>query len=441
MFCHAKSELKYFEAAAFGVPVVASATDTYKKAIQNAVNGFVCSDEKDWEKNINLLLNDSRLYEKISKRARTDALTNYGSINLGIKALSTYNKILGEKKRKKIVTWLVPGPIPPESGGHNSILYAAKELVRREYDVRIRLTCDESGIEPSYDAIRYKFGTYEGIKLYAGIDELEKTDVAIATHYSTALALDKNREQARVCCYFIQDYEPYFNSIGTDYFKAEYTYHLGYKNIALGRWLSNMVDKHSGNSDFIDFWVDREKYYIDKSIKKKNNIVAFFARPSMPRRCYDLGVRALSDLYKKNQNVRIKFFGEPHFPDDEIDFPYEPLGVLDKDQLRSLYNESTIVLAFSTTNPSIATFEAMACGAIVVDLDVFNARDRHFGYPAILCPPLETKIADSINEILCNEEKIAMLSKLSKEFTDSMPTPEESIAKMIDYIESYLGDK
>lgn len=435
VFCQAKSELKYFEAGAFGVPVVASSTDTFQNVISNGDNGLVCSDEKEWYSSLKRLITDNDFYSKISMKSRIHALSEYGIFSTFDEVISIYEKILSNTKGKKRATWLVPGPIPPESGGHNSILFAAREMVARGYEVRMHLTCDESGIEASYKAIEYKFNNSGGIKLYSGINEFDETDVAIATHYTTALALDKLKSKAKECFYFVQDYEPFFGAVSTEFFQAEHSYKLGFKHISIGKWLCDKVSTFSDSVKYIDFWIDRDNYYIDKKIKKKENVITFFARPSMPRRCYDLGVAALSILYKADPSVEIRFYGEKTFPSEGIDFPYVNMGVLNKTELRDLYNESAIVLSFSTTNPSIATFEIMACGTPVLDLDVFDAKSRHFGYPAILSKPFAEDIAEELVGFLSNRERMHQLSAESIKFTESMPAPLDSIKNMIDVIE------
>lgn len=46
-FAQARSELKYIEAGAFGVPTVASPTDTYAAAIRHGETGLLCG-QADW---------------------------------------------------------------------------------------------------------------------------------------------------------------------------------------------------------------------------------------------------------------------------------------------------------------------------------------------------------------------------------------------------------
>lgn len=93
-FCHAKSELKYFEAAAAGVPTVASSTDTFARCIKNGENGFLAENEEQWYRSIKALLDDRKLYRQISENARAHALKNYSPDAIASEALLAYGEII-----------------------------------------------------------------------------------------------------------------------------------------------------------------------------------------------------------------------------------------------------------------------------------------------------------------------------------------------------------
>src|SRR5260370_33115021 len=57
-FCEGKSELKFFEAALVGVPTVASAPQTLAAGIQGGVTGFVDLGADQWERGLDLVIDD-----------------------------------------------------------------------------------------------------------------------------------------------------------------------------------------------------------------------------------------------------------------------------------------------------------------------------------------------------------------------------------------------
>ncbi|HEX3027635.1 MAG TPA: glycosyltransferase family 4 protein [Clostridia bacterium] len=93
-FCHAKSELKYFEAAIVGVPTVASPTDTFVRCIVSRENGLLASTEEEWYQSIKSLIDDEVLYQTIAENARKHALDNYSPPAIGRQAGEAYSRIL-----------------------------------------------------------------------------------------------------------------------------------------------------------------------------------------------------------------------------------------------------------------------------------------------------------------------------------------------------------
>ena len=76
-FCQAKSELKYIEAGACGVPSVASPTKTYMSVIEPNVNGLLAEDHA-WYEAIEKLLIDHEFRNRLGENAREHVLCEYG---------------------------------------------------------------------------------------------------------------------------------------------------------------------------------------------------------------------------------------------------------------------------------------------------------------------------------------------------------------------------
>lgn len=68
-FCQAKSELKFFEAAAVGVPSIASPTSPFKSVIKNRVNGFLASSEEEWFFYLSELVSRPKLRRRLGRKA------------------------------------------------------------------------------------------------------------------------------------------------------------------------------------------------------------------------------------------------------------------------------------------------------------------------------------------------------------------------------------
>jgi glycosyltransferase involved in cell wall biosynthesis len=95
-FCNAKSELKYFEAAAAHVPTVASATDTFSRCIQNGRNGMLAANDGEWYNALKKLLDDKEFYVRVAEGAYNHALEHYSPKASANEALAAYGAIVAD---------------------------------------------------------------------------------------------------------------------------------------------------------------------------------------------------------------------------------------------------------------------------------------------------------------------------------------------------------
>lgn len=77
VFCNAKSELKFFEAALANVCSIVSPTGPLKRCVQHGVTGFLANNTEEWEKYLLQLVDDSSLRQKMAQDAYHDVLWNF----------------------------------------------------------------------------------------------------------------------------------------------------------------------------------------------------------------------------------------------------------------------------------------------------------------------------------------------------------------------------
>lgn len=99
-FCNAKSELKYFEAAAVHVPTVASSTDTFSRCIENGKNGMLASNDEEWYAALKKLLDDNEFYSRVAENAQSHALEHYSPQATASEALSAYYAIIADYNKR-----------------------------------------------------------------------------------------------------------------------------------------------------------------------------------------------------------------------------------------------------------------------------------------------------------------------------------------------------
>jgi len=76
-FCHAKSELKYFEAALLEIPTIASQTITFQNIIDHGKNGFLAQSANEWFNLLEMLVNDKKIRDRTGRNAFTHVLWHF----------------------------------------------------------------------------------------------------------------------------------------------------------------------------------------------------------------------------------------------------------------------------------------------------------------------------------------------------------------------------
>jgi glycosyltransferase involved in cell wall biosynthesis len=329
------------------------------------------------------------------------------------------------------IGWVVTPPVAG-SGGHNAIFLAANEMVAQGHNVVIYVPQAEGEGRALRESIRHDFQMDPGFEVIAGSPAVFSHDALIATHYSTAHLVSDHAARVYLPAYFVQDFEPFFSPIGSEYFDAERTYRYPFYCVTVGEWLADRLRSEFGReADAVPFWVNKELYHpggdtlVDEPLR-----IAFLARPDMPRRCFTLGTQAIALFKRQFPNARVVLFGATGLPRGSIDFEFQDAGVLAKKDLADLYRRSHVGMAFSTTNPSLVPIEMMACGLPVVDLDVLESRRRLVGNPALLAEATPEAVAAALGLLATNHGRRAELRRAGLSFTADLPSPQEALAQV-----------
>lgn len=100
VFCHCKSELKFFEAALAGVPSVASPTRPFCDAIRDGENGFLAEGPREWEEKLECLVRDAALRGRMGGAALRSVLWRFGPEYLRHGAAAVVEYVLGDAARR-----------------------------------------------------------------------------------------------------------------------------------------------------------------------------------------------------------------------------------------------------------------------------------------------------------------------------------------------------
>jgi hypothetical protein len=315
-------------------------------------------------------------------------------------------------KEKYKIGWVMSPP-GRGSGGHQNIYRFIKFLEEAGHECSIYLYSNfekrtikeiQQSMGPSYADVTAKM-------YWLDDSSVEDNDAVFATGWETAYPVYGLSEKLHKF-YFVQDYEPYFFPVGSEYVLAENTYRFGYTGITAGGWLSKKLNNDFGmRTDHFDFGSDESHYVYSNSSARKE--ILFYARPVTARRGFEMGIAALTKFHKNNPNVIINLVGWDTST-YKIPFPHNNLMMLELNELSALYNRCSAALVMSLTNMSLLPLELLSCGTIPVVNDGENNRlvsDNPFIAYADNNP---VALAEKLDEVVRRKD-LGQYSKLASE--------------------------
>ncbi len=419
-YCEAKSELKYFFAAILGIPTVASATDSYKFAITHGKNGFLATNENDWYQALSRLVQDSSLRRRIGDQARKQVKFYLPDnqknevVKVIRKIVNSYNKDLTSKKKVSpqnngslIINFVLPEPLKA-SGGHAVVFRLSEQLTSWGHKVNIYFVKVDGNDfiknEQELELFVRENNLRGKANFYLGLDKIEHSDALVATYWKTAYMIKEINNTKRKF-YLTMDFEPLFYPAGSAYLMAENSYKLGYYHIATGYWIPKLLKKRYGvPAEGIDIATDKNIYF-PRNVERVSPSVAFFARPRMPRRGFELGIEALRIVKEKKPEVQIFLYGDRNFSEFNIPFEYHDCKILPEDKLAELFSRVDVSLSISLSNPSVIALQAMHCGCAAVEID-YPTNDGTYinNLNCLLAPPHPRGIAETVLKLLDNKK-------------------------------------
>jgi glycosyltransferase involved in cell wall biosynthesis len=312
------------------------------------------------------------------------------------------------------INWIIP-PYGRGSGGHLNIFRFIHHLEVLGFNCRV-IIFGETQLRSSEQAKREIADWFFPLQaeVYLGLEQAPPAQVTVATSWQTAYAA-RNFQATAHRCYFVQDFEPWFYAMGTEYAFAEETYRFGFTGITAGDWLATKLANNYGmKTSSVGFSYDYDRYTPKPRRESDVRRVFFYARPPTLRRAFELGLLVLHEVTKRLPDVKIVFAGWD-VSSYAIPFDHLNAGVLSLDELPDLYSQCDVALVLSFSNLSLLPLELMACGTPVVSnrgpftewlLNESNAR---------LAAPTVEDLTEALCEVLENKDEQARLRQAGLE--------------------------
>lgn len=320
------------------------------------------------------------------------------------------------KQEGLVAAWYVPTPTMG-GGGFRTILQNASALSCRGYRndfyviPPVNKVLDLLFVEESCLAW---FGMAPDRWLLAGANEEDRT-LSIATSWDTVEYLASSSHGAPGF-YFVQDYEPWFFSLDSNFLAAENTYRHGLRVVTIGKWLAGKIDREYGSVlGYTDFGVG-PSYYSENLGCRENSkpasehAVCAIYQPEKGRRVAPLLVEAIRVALELDPSLTFYLYGSDA-PVPISDHRVVSLGLISTDECRELYWRCKCGVSLSISNPSRIPFEMMACGLPVIDLyrenNLFDFRDGSL----LLARSDAASLATAIVSLAADREKQDSLRK------------------------------
>lgn len=383
----------------------------------------------------------ARLYKKIRNDGNKGNDDGYNNVPPYVQNPLYYDKVFLKTGNDIIdpermnIAFVIPQPIEG-SGGHRNFYRAIYYLHQFGHDVTVYYTQTFERADEVKDKVSKWFYDMSDIPFICYDGDLGYHDVVIATWWETVYMVKKNINKVKFPFYFVQDFEPAFYPVCSNYILAENTYNQKFSHICSGKWCKDfLINKYHAEAEYFQFPVNKEIYNTKKTRVKDNTNIIFFAKPEMDRRCYEIGIMALKEVKLKRPDIEIILFGSNHVKQESIPFPVTIKKLLPTlEDLANLYRNADLGVVFSTTNPSLVPFEMMSCGCPVVDLRLDGAALKYGGTEdnVFLCSPEPEIMADEILKIMGNQELIVSKRENGKKWVDEEFPSELEMARRIE---------
>lgn len=304
--------------------------------------------------------------------------------------------IIRPETRRDIVSLITPDPLSG-SGGHRTIYNFAKGLAREGFNVHLML----ENVNQDLWYVEQELAGHD-ITLHKQWFSGVRPQVAVATIAHSAKYVREFFPEA-IGAYFVQDYEAEFNPLSDGYIRGQNSYAQGLAPICIGHWLPHVLRKQFGiGTAYGGLGVDTSIYYPIPGVEKRD-MVAFLYQPEKWRRMPEICIAALAIVKQQRPQTEIVLYGSNAQPN--LPFEATQRGLIhDLSELNRIYNEASVGLCLSSTNPSRIPIEYMAAGCVPVDLYRYNNLFDNPTGTSLLAYQSEASIAGAILQLLDNKE-------------------------------------
>ena len=295
------------------------------------------------------------------------------------------------------VGWICTPPAPG-SGGHTTLFRMVEAVEAAGHTCYLYLYDRFHGQLSRHEQIIKTYWPNVQAQVRSVARGLEPLDAYVASGWQTAHVLGARASLPTRRLYLVQDFEPFFYPQGAEYALAADTYRFGFRCIAIGRMVADLLQKeYNVHAQIAEHGCDTSVYRLTNPDARTG--VVFYAKQGVARRGFELGMLALREFHGRNPEHKIHIFGDMC---RDLTFPVTNHGNMTPARLSELYNRCRAGLAMSFTNLSLVPAEMLACGMVPV-LSGYSYTRADLDNPFVQwADPSPVSIADELCTIVQN---------------------------------------
>ena len=397
-FCEAKSELKVFESALFGVPSIASPTAPYAAAITHGEDGMLAADEAGWDAALEAMATDAVLRARLGAAAHARALRQFGD-HAAAEAWLEARAAWQEAPAAPLSVLLA---LPSAVGAAREAASIGEGLALMGHRVAL--------LAPPPEEVRTALPV-------APSPAATGARILLGTDAASLAALDPlARLSGGTLAQLVQEDEAARHPLGAGRLLAEAALARPLPRLARGAVLAARL--HAARYDPAP---ERSCFRPRGETHRARALVAFRTGPDDPARCHALGLAALAQLQARRPGLEIIVLGLPPAGEDERE-PLPPgmtevRGWEDPLTRARLYSAARVGLCFAPGGADAALLEMAACGLPVVQARTALAEE---GLSCLTLPTPEA-LAAAMDHLLEDDAAWAAQAASGQTVLDAWP--------------------
>ncbi len=428
-FTEAKSSLKFFEAAAVKVPVVATPTRPFTECIRHGVNGYLASTPDEWYQALRDLIADPELRRQVGERAHQDALAEFCPKVLGDEARAAYRRMLLHHRRRlgvgdQVATVvLVVGDLARAVRDRSPALTLAADLKRLGAEVTIVVPGGAGGVTAAGADRLIADHFLEPLCAVEVGGEIPCCDLLIAADPAAAHRVGLVRHRACQAAYVVTEYDPLHLPPGAGRDEAAESYELGLDLFTFDAELAELLARrHDPRVRALPAWLSTQPL-APASVQQPETVLV--AGPStLPNRTWAEVVQALRATVARHPLVRVIFAGPVADRAAGLDLPHRAVSRLHGAEFEAALAERPLCVALYPSARPLWVYDLMARGCPVIAVPggvrtlppVSDSSAGHLTVPADA-----GALAQAIESLLIDRIRLTALMVRAAESVQAMP--------------------